>query len=128
MNNFKINALKLFIIILMCILNSCDTFDSHKHLIGRYYFNHTKFGKCICYKVDDNDDYVELIDGAFSLIGFDSNYIIVERNKDQFFIVPIYKEMNYSPEKGIVGPLNPKEFNEKKKMLKINADFSMNTN
>ena len=128
MNNIKLNTLKLLTIILMCILNSCDTFDSHRHLIGRYYFNHTKFGKCICYKVDDNDNYVELVDGAFNLIGFDNNYIIVERNKYEFFIIPIYKELNYSPEKGILGPLKSKAFNERKRILNIKADFSIDIN
>ena len=128
MNDIKINTLKLLTIILICILSSCDTFDSHKHLIDRYYFNQTKFGKCICYKVDDNDNYVELIDGAINLIGYDDNYIIVERNKHESFIIPVLKGMNYFPEKGILGPLNSKDFNERKRVLKIKANFSIDAN
>jgi len=45
-----------------------------------------------------------------------------------FFIIPVYKGMNYFPEKGVLGPLNSKNFNEQKRILKIKADFSIDAN
>ena len=123
----KIN-LKIFLLILLFALNSCDIFDSDKHLIGRYYLEHNKFGKSICYRVDDNGGCVELINGAFGPIGYDNNYIIVEESQNEYLIITVYKKMNYFPEKGILGPFNLNEFNKQKQKLNIKADFTINTN
>lgn len=120
------NHLIFLTVALLCFLASCDAFDSYKQLTGRYYLNHTKFGKCLCYKVDE-EDFVELVSGAFGRIGFDNNYIIVEQSKYQFSIIKIYKELNYSPEKGIIGPLNPDDFRLQKQKLNIKAEFNINT-
>lgn len=109
------------------LFTSCDTFDSNKHLIANYYLRHDKFGKSVCYKVND-DGYVELIKGAFGRIGYDNNYIIVEESQYEYQIVKVYKNMNYSPEKGILGPFNLKKFNEEKLKLNIKADFTIDTN
>ena len=123
--DIKVNILTLAII---CSLNSCDIFHSNRHLIGHYYLQHNKFGKAICYRVDDDGDCVELINGAFGPIGFDDNYIIVERSKNEYLIVILYKQMNYFPEKGVLGPYNLQDFNKQKKKLNIKANFSINTN
>jgi hypothetical protein len=119
---------RLCLIILSFIFNSCDLFYSNKHLIGLYYLRHDKFGKAICYKADDNGDYVELINGSFRPIGFDNNYIIVERDQYEYLILPVYKKFTYFPEKGILGPFNLSEFNKQKQKLSIKANFSLNTN
>ena len=115
------------LIILIYTLNSCDTFDSNKHLTGRYYLQHNKFGKSICYRVDDDGGSVELINGDFGPIGLDNNYIIVKLSEDEYLIVTIYKKMNYFPEKGILGPFKLNDFNKQKQRLNIRADFTINT-
>jgi len=96
-------------------------------LVGRYYLNHTKFGKCICYKVDSEDDFVELVNGAFGRIGFDNNYVIVENSRYEYLIITVYKEFSYFPEKGIIGPLNTADFKLQKQKLHIKADFTIDT-
>jgi hypothetical protein len=48
------NSAKSTLKFLICPLNSCDTFNSNKHLIGRYYLQHNKFGKAIRYQVNDS--------------------------------------------------------------------------
>jgi len=119
--------LKNFILIFLLIVCSCDTFDSNKQLTGRYYLRHTKFGKSISYRVDDDGDYVELINGAFGPIGFDDKYIIVEKSRTEYLIIAAYKGMNYFPEKGILGPFSLSQFNQQKVKLKIRANFTINT-
>jgi hypothetical protein len=85
-------TLKIYFVTLLFTLISCDIFDSNRHLIGRYYLEHNKFGKSICYRVDDNGDCVELINGAFGPIGYDNNYIIVEESKYEYLIITVYKK------------------------------------
>lgn len=120
--------LKILTLAVMCLLNSCDIFYSNRHLIGNYYLQHNKFGKAICYRVDEDGDCVELINGAFGSIGFDNNYIIVERSKNEYLIIIVYKQMNYFPEKGVSGPFNLQDFYKQKKKLNIKAKFNINTN
>ena len=117
----------ILILVAICLIISCNKF-SNRNLIGNYYLQHSKFGKAICYKVDNDGDCVELVSGAFGSIGYDDNYIIVERSKYEYLIIIIYKQMNYFPEKGVLGPFNLKEFNKQKKILNIKADFNIDTN
>ncbi|WP_428330296.1 hypothetical protein [Mucilaginibacter sp.] len=118
----------ILILVMVCSLISCNKFYSNRKLIGRYYLQHNKFGKSICYRVDDDGNCVELVNGAFGKIGFDDNYIIVERSKNEYLIIIIYKQINYFPEKGILGPFNLKDFNKQKTTLNIKADFNIDTN
>ena len=115
-------------------------------------------GKELGYKVNGDGDFVAIIKGNIIAVGHDNDYMIIKctpfdspitihHNNDsisvkysgsvkknagqdsiQYFIVPIYKTFTYSPEKGILGPLDLNEFNEKVKRLNINTEFTMNIN
>lgn len=120
-------GLGLLLLILLYMLSSCD-FNTDRHLTGRYYLRHDESGDFICYRVDDDGGCVELINGAFGRIGYDDNFIIIERSESEYLIVTVYKEMNYFPEKGILGPFNLNDFKKQKLKLKIKADFTIDTN
>src|ERR1700754_2804255 len=104
------HAQRRVLITLVFFLSSCNVFNTNRHLTGRYYLSNDEFGKSICYKVD-NDIYLDLIIGEFGRIGCDDNFIIVQRAENEYLIVKVYKEMNYSPQDGISGPYNLSEFN-----------------
>ena len=114
----------LFFVFLMSMFISCDSFFSDKHLTERYYLQHNKFGRAICYKVDDSGGCVELVEVDSGMIGFDDRYIIV-KNGD-YYIIPVYKAMNYFPEKGILGPLSLIDFNLQRQRLNVKANFTIN--
>lgn len=64
-------------------------------------------------------------------VGFNDKYIIAKQHPADdraiinYYIVPIYKENTLSPEKGVIGALTLKQFNEKRKELNIsNVKFT----
>jgi len=123
--NYKVMTvkLKLLFLAIFLLLTSCNR---DKQLTGRYYLKNDEFGKALCYRVNTNGDCVELIsNNHFSALGWDDNYIIVQVYPDSYLIVPVYKKFTYFPKKGILGPMNAKEFNELKEKLKINAHFTI---
>src|SRR4051812_21858023 len=115
-------GLKVLLMIFLYMCSSCVSFNTDKHLTGRYYLRHDESGDFICYRVDDDGGCVELINAAFAQIGYDDNFIIIERSESEYLIVTVYKEMNYFPEKGILGPFNLNDFKKQKLKLKIKAD------
>jgi hypothetical protein len=123
-----LNKPKLCLIIFFITVSSCDIIDSSRHLTGRFYLKHNKFGKSINYQVDDNGSSVEIISGAFGRIGVDNNYIIVENSDYEYSIIRVKKEFDYFPDKGILGPFSSSEFKKQKQKLGITADFTINSN
>jgi hypothetical protein len=125
MKYFIKKILLAFLTFILLTFSSCDTFDYNKHLAERYYLKSDKFGKTICYKVDEDNDYVELLNIESATIGFDDNYIIIKRAGKEYYIIVVYKGMTYFPEKSVLGPFNAVEFNKQKRTLNIKTTFTL---
>jgi len=87
----------------------------------------------IGYEIDKNGNTVDVVSETIFSIGNNDKYIIAKqhpnRNKNivNYYIIPIYKEFTYSPEKGLIGPLSLNQFETKRKELKIsNLTFDKN--
>jgi hypothetical protein len=99
------------------------------NIIGRYYLKNEEEEKYILnYKVNEDGDYLILVDLYVYSVGFDSSYIIVKQHPKYFekesentnyYILPVYKTFTYSPKDGIIGPLSSDEFNKKRIELSI---------
>ena len=120
--NFKI----IITLALINLLFSCNG-NIKNHIIGRYYLVSidTNDNMTISYEVDDDGNTVGVVDEKVFSVGNNDTYIIAKqhpnRNKNtvNYFIIPIYKEFTYSPEKGVIGPLSLNQFETKLKELKI---------
>ncbi len=79
---------------------------------------------------DDNSSFVDVVGETVFSVGFDDKYIIVKqhpynnRNVTNYFIVPIYKSFNYSPDTGVIGALTYEKFMMARKELKISNDLN----
>ena len=108
-------------------LFSCNGLKN-EHIIGRYYFVavDARENMSLGYSVnDDNSSFVDVVGETVFAAGYDDKYIIVKQHPENnrsvtnYYIVPIYKDFNYSPEKGVIGALTLEQFNEKRKELNI---------
>jgi hypothetical protein len=74
---------------------------------------------------DENSSFVDVIGETVFSGGFNDKYLIIKQhplnNKKitNYYIVLIYREFNYSPEKGVMGPYTLDAFNKKCKELNI---------
>jgi hypothetical protein len=124
---FKIITILLMIFFFTIV--SCDNmFDIH--IIGRYYLStidgvEEQMG--LQYRIDYQNTVGVVGEKVFA-VGFNEKYIIAKQHPPyhntiiNYFIVPIYKEYTYWPEKGVIGPLTLEKFNEKRKELQISDD------
>ena len=115
-------------LIALILLTSCK--ESSIKIIGRYSLGSDEEGDSyiLSYKIDKDAELV-LVDAYVYAIGLDSNFMILKRypknngsitrTQTYYYIVPIYKNFTYSPEKGIIGPMPLEEFNLKRKELGI---------
>ncbi|MFO0478187.1 MAG: hypothetical protein ACK50L_05345 [Bacteroidota bacterium] len=108
-------------------LFSCNGLKN-EHLTERYYFVavDARENMSLGYSVnDDNSSFVDVVGETVFAAGYDDKYIILKQHPSNnraitnYYIVPIYKEFNYSPEKGVIGALTLEQFNEKRKELNI---------
>ncbi|MFK7049804.1 hypothetical protein FLACOL_00457 [Flavobacterium columnare] len=130
--DFKI----LITLVLINLFFSCNDIENNK-IIGRYYLVavDTKDNMTIGYEIDENGNTVDVVGETIFSIGNNDKYIIAKqhpsRNKNivNYFIIPIYKDFTYSPEKGLIGPLSLNQFEAKRKELNIsNLAFEKNIN
>jgi hypothetical protein len=128
--NFKI----IITLVLTNIFFSCNDIKNNQ-IIGGYYLVavDTKDNMTIGYEVDENGNTVDVVGETIFSVGNNDKYIIAKqhpnRNKSivNYFIIPIYKELTYSPEKGLIGPLSLNQFEAKRKELNIsNLTFDKN--
>lgn len=121
------------ITILFILFTNCTGLAIKKEIISNYYL--------IAVDVDENielsycesekeDSYGTIVSATVIAIGFNDKFIIVKQKPQQmvwggnknainYFIIPIYKDFTYSPEKGAIGPLTLNQFETKLKELKI---------
>ena len=107
-------------------MNSCQDLVYVKHITGRYYL--------VAVDTDDqmdlgfqteSKDYIGLLGQTVFAVGFNKNYIIAKqhhynnRNITNYYIIFIYHEMTYWPEKGVIAPFTKEEFNKKRHELNI---------
>lgn len=125
--NFKI----ITTLVLVNLLFSCNDIIKN-HITGRYYLvsNGTYDNMTISYEIDDEGNTVGVIDEKIFSVGNNDKFIIAKqhpknsRNSVNYFIIPIYKEFTYSPEKGVLGPLSLNQFEAKRKELNLlNLNF-----
>jgi hypothetical protein len=128
---------KFKIIITLVLANiffSCNGVNKNQ-IIGRYFLVSfdTNESMSIGFEVDTDGNTVGVIEETVYSVGNSDKYIIAKqypnRNKSivNYFIIPIYKEFTYSPEKGLIGPLSLNQFEVKRKELKIsNLTFDKN--
>jgi hypothetical protein len=121
-------AIILFFSILS--LSSCENLGK-KQIVGKYFLDSDGGqGYQLNYTVNDDGDYLILVDCCIDSLGQDSSYIVVKRHEksdvrfgvyknDFFYIVPKYKGDTFNPQQGIIGPLNIYGFNAKKSELHI---------
>lgn len=116
----------LVILFLMFLLIGCDGLKS-EHITERYYLVAVDSAEemTLSYSVDNDNSTVGVVSKTVFSVGYNDEYIIVKqhplnnRKIINYFIVPIYKSINYSPEKGVIGPLSLKQFEENRKDLNI---------
>ena len=113
-------------------LYSCNELRN-SHITERYYFvevdtrENMSLGYCVN---DDNSSFVDVVGETVFAVGYDDKYIIAKQHPSNnravtnYYIVQIYKEFNYSPEKGVIGALTLKQFNEKRKELGISDEVT----
>jgi hypothetical protein len=130
------NFIKLKIItlvILLLFIFSCNDLNE-KHIIGRYYLDTVDYVEelmSLYFKYDDGNS-IGVVNQTVFAVGFNEKYIVVKQHPDNnkkitnFYIVPIYKEETYWPEKGLLGPLTFEQFQEKRKELNLtNVEFTI---
>jgi hypothetical protein len=105
------------------------------HLTERYYLVATDVPEnmSLGYSVhDDNTTFVDVVGETIFAAGYNDKYIILKQHPSNnrtitnYYIVPIYKEFSYYPEKGVNGPLTIEQFNKKREELKISRDLKFN--
>ncbi|HEX8514832.1 MAG TPA: hypothetical protein VF868_01445 [Bacteroidia bacterium] len=106
------------------------------HVTERYYLvavdvrENTSLGYSVN---DDNSSFVDVVAECVYSVGFDDKYIIAKqhpannREITNYFIVPIYKEFTYSPEKDVVGPLTLEQFNTQREEFGISNSVTFTT-
>jgi hypothetical protein len=122
-----INKIGILVVLFsIFLLISCDGLKS-EHITERYYLVAVDSNEdmTLSYSVDSDNSTISVVRKTVFSVGYNDKYIIVKQhpfnNKKiiNYFIVPIYKSLNYSPEEGVIGPLNLKLFEEKRKNLNI---------
>ncbi|WP_178300428.1 DUF3997 domain-containing protein [Chishuiella changwenlii] len=113
---------------LISSFSSCNDIKSNQ-IIGRYYLVavDTKDDMSIGYEVDESGNTVDVVPETIFSVGNNDKYIIAKQHPNtnrkitNYFIIPIYKEYTYFPEKGVIGPISLNEFIEKQKELNIST-------
>lgn len=124
----KIITISVLFIILFA-LNGCNKMGNID-IKGRYFLK-KEDGKnfVIGYKINEDNDFLILVDLYVYETGYNDNYIVAIQHPKienkmsgdtNYYIIPIYNNFTYSPKNGIIGPLTWKEYNIKKRELKIN--------
>ena len=114
------HVLLISIIILSCILYGCDYFgpgmsDFNYELSGNYHLY--KAGEARIWMNNDN----EIVEGNVTGIAWDEDFILAEQTKDDnksYWIIDVKNNKIY-------GPIKEKDFNEKRKELKINTKLKL---
>jgi len=114
------------ILIIFVVFTSCQDLAHDDNIIGRYKLIAIDYIEQmhLSYQIDINNS-VGIIDQTIFAVGFNKNYIIVKqhplnnRKITNYYIVLIYNEMTYWPEKGVIGPFTKEEFNKKRYELHI---------
>ena len=125
---------KLLLFGLMTFLLSCSLgMDIERNIVGNYYLtapdDDEQLGLTYRYPGDENG-YGGIIEQTVFAVGFNKQFIIAKQhppNKEitNYFILPY--NLNKEPKnEDLIGPLTLKEFEQKKKELKIeNLDFTI---
>ncbi len=112
---------------LATLLFSCNGLKN-EHITERYYLVavDSREDMSLGYSVNNNNSsFVDVVGETVFAVGYNDKYIILKqhpannRNTTKYYIVPIYKSFNYSPENGVIGALTIEQFNEKRKELHI---------
>ncbi|AFD06703.1 DUF3997 domain-containing protein [Solitalea canadensis] len=123
---------EILCIISLSILYGCKGLTDRR-ITDRYYLvtMETKENVSIAYSInDDNTSFLDVVKPCVYSIGYNDKYILAKQHPLQshnnvntsitnYYIIPIYKEFNYSPEKEVIGPLTLEQFNLKRKVLMI---------
>lgn len=125
MKNIKIKLVAVIILILLVFI-LCQDIAHNERIIGRYYLIAIDDNEQmhVSFQVDNNNS-VGIISQTVYSVGFNKNYIIVKQHPQgnrkitDYYIVRIYHEMTYWPEKGVIGPMTKDEFNKKRHELNI---------
>ncbi|WP_333662222.1 hypothetical protein [Chishuiella changwenlii] len=118
----------ILVIFSLLLFSSCNDIKSNQ-IIGRYYLVavDTKDDMSIGYEVDESGNTVDVVPETIFSVGNNDKYIIAKQHPNtnrkitNYFIIPIYKEFTYFPEKGVIGPLSLDEFIAKQKELNIST-------
>ena len=120
-------SISFFILtILLLTATGCETLLYPRKIEGNYYVIETDLGHELGYQVNEDGDFVTLIGSEIFDVGYNKKFIVANRN-GSYFIVPVYAKYTYSPEIGIIGPLNKEQLILKEKDLAIHIDLTFNT-
>lgn len=132
MKGFKFIPLISISLLLSCFGNE---FEREK-IIGNYYLTTTdKYQKDIYidFKLETGD-FVGVLRSKIFSVGHNEKYIVAKQHPflypteldkeiTNYYIIPVHYYKTLWPEKGIIGPLTLKEFEQRTKQLKINIKF-----
>lgn len=121
----------VYILYIISFFVSCDLVDYQAHITGRYYLSYvdTWDHMSLYYKFEDGG-MVGVVSHSVFAVGHNDEFIIIKNhpknesgNPDKkiinYYIVPVHKELTYSPEIGVIGPLTIDAFEAKRNELKI---------
>ncbi|HRP03146.1 MAG TPA: DUF3997 domain-containing protein [Candidatus Kapabacteria bacterium] len=115
-----------FLIIILFLFSSCQDIAYNEKIIGRYYLIAIDYLEQMNLSFQlENNNSVGIIGQTVFAVGFNKNYIIVKqhpynnRKITNYYIVLMHHEMTYWSEKGVLGPYNLEEFEQKRQELNI---------
>lgn len=126
-------ALKcIFVLIFSSLIYNCDDLSKNS-IIGKYYLVSVDSidDTSLSYSINNDDSsFANVVGETVFAVGHNDDFIIVkqhprvfgnepDKTTTNYFIVKIYKKNTLWAEKGVIGPLTKKEFEQKRKDLKI---------
>ncbi len=132
MTNYKKYPLILFILIILILQNSCDSYTIH--IKYNYYIEATDIIEQSNISFKDNTGYTFIVPAAVFAAGANKNFIIAKQhpckpgdtpNKKitNYYIIPLKNKISEKPVENKIGPLTKSEFEFQRKKLGISADL-----
>lgn len=125
------------VLILISLFYACRS-PARVNIKGRYFLESDDYGKYIVgYQVDERENFLILVDVYVFAAGYNDKFIVAIQHPktragigtdSSYYIIPFHKDYTYSPQDGIIGPLNFKEYDLKKEQLGIRNIYGLKLN
>ena len=115
---------KNILIISFILLLSCSGIGKER-LTSNFYLTKIDYADSelsLSFRLQETGDFIGVVPPKVIGVGFDKNFIIAkqqQRDKINFYIIPLKDKIHHSPDENKIGPLSKKEFILQRKIFGV---------